>query len=205
MKISDLVEALVNARCTPEAILAAVRVAEADNERTIEQSREKARARLKRWKENHPDSNVSKRSKTLGNVPQRLTSGGVPVEDKPLPQKIEPQVKRESASRLAEDWRLPAEWRQDALNVALPEPLIDTEAANMRDWSLSSPQGAKRDWRAMWRNWCRKAVKDLPRARAGPHRKPSIMDLLNAMDEPNGRSSDPSKATVLYLPAAAGR
>lgn len=59
------------------------------------------------------------------------------------------------ASRLSADWTLPDELRDWAIEQGWPPPLIDHEAERMRDWSLSSPNGAKRDWAATWRNWMR--------------------------------------------------
>lgn len=57
--------------------------------------------------------------------------------------------------RLSADWTLPDELREWAIAQGWPPPLIEHEAERMRDWSLSSPNGAKRDWAAAWRNWMR--------------------------------------------------
>lgn len=175
----------------------------ATNEEADEARKAAQRERTQRARE-------KQRNATVTLQPGYDTRGGdARVEDKPLPTEIEPQEsKRESARavRLAENWQLPVEWRKDAIDTGLPEHLIDAEAANMRDWSLSSPQGAKRDWRAMWRNWCRKAVKDLPRARAGPPgRKPNIKDFFSALGTENADRPKPPETNVFLLPAAAGR
>lgn len=92
------------------------------------------------------------------------------VDDKTSNSEIEPRKISEAkrAFRLADDWTLPVEWRSDALKAGLPEQLIDLEAAKLRDWSRSSKNGAKLDWRAAWRNWCREAAARAPRAREGP-------------------------------------
>lgn len=57
-------------------------------------------------------------------------------------------------TRLAEDWKLPDEWRQLAIGIGLRPHEVDREAGRMRDWSRSSPKGIKLDWKATWRNWC---------------------------------------------------
>jgi len=69
-----------------------------------------------------------------------------------------PKGGQKKASRLPSDWTLPDEWRADALTAGLPPQRIDLEAAKMRDWSVNSAKGAKIDWRAAWRNWCREAA-----------------------------------------------
>ena len=76
--------------------------------------------------------------------------------------------KKQRAARLSADWVLPAEWRQDALDAGLPADRIQIEAERMRDWSMSSPSGAKLNWRASWRNWARGAAEKLPKARGSP-------------------------------------
>lgn len=91
--------------------------------------------------------------------------------------------------RLSESWTLPTGWGQDAIEAGLPAHLIDLEASKMRDWSLSSPNGAKKDWRAAWRNWCRGAAEKLPRARGSPPGRAvdSLIDnLLSQMDQADG-------------------
>jgi len=73
---------------------------------------------------------------------------------------------RKSASRLPSDWTLPAEWLDIAAKIGLSEETARAEADNMRDWSLSAPGGAKLDWLAAWRNWCRRKANEVPKASA---------------------------------------
>jgi hypothetical protein len=110
----------------------------------------------------------------------------------PSTPKENPLRGQKKAVRLPEDWVLRPEWRQDAIDAGLSENLIDLEAAKMRDWSRSSKNGAKLDWRATWRNWCREAAARTPQQRAGPslNRPPTAQELLKArrqeisLDEP---------------------
>lgn len=62
--ITALVETLVSVGATPEMILAAVRTAEAQKDAAIEQSREKARNRVQKWRERQSETsrNVTQRS-----------------------------------------------------------------------------------------------------------------------------------------------
>jgi hypothetical protein len=110
------------------------------------------------------------------------------------------------AQRLSADWTLPDGWGKDAIDAGLPADLIDLEAAKMRDWSLSAPNGASKDWRARWRNWCREAANRLPRARAGPQPRPNpLSDAFGAMrPTPDDRPSETVSGPVRYLPAASG-
>lgn len=58
------------------------------------------------------------------------------------------------ATRLPEDWKLPADWRELAIGLGLRDFEVTREADKMRNWSRSSKNGAKLDWKATWRNWC---------------------------------------------------
>ena len=113
----------------------------------------------------------------------RHSDGAEPIREpisSPSLRSGEARAKPKRASRLSENWKLPVDWRQDALDLGLPEPRIDAEAAKMLDWSLSSPSGAKLDWRAVWRNWCRKAAEERPagNARASPPQKDTAPNAI---------------------------
>jgi hypothetical protein len=140
----------------------------AQAEAVIDRSRAKTRERVQRWRETH-HSNVTERYETSPSVTKRLVREPARVEDKPLLTEIEPlkEGKREArATRLSPEWTLPVEWRADAREAGIPEARIDAVALDLRDWSLSSPNGAKRDWRATWRRWCRRVADE--EAKAGP-------------------------------------
>jgi hypothetical protein len=63
---------------------------------------------------------------------------------------------RKRAFRLSEGWTPPAEFIEYAIGQGLSEGQAHAEAEKMRDWSLSSPNGAKLDWPATWRNWIKR-------------------------------------------------
>jgi Asp-tRNA(Asn)/Glu-tRNA(Gln) amidotransferase C subunit len=136
-------------------------------EAVIEDGREKGRERWRRWDEKRR-SNVGKREQTLANTSRQLAR----TDDLTSKTQIEPLKEEKSArraTRLPETWTLPIEWREDARAAGIPDHLIDGLALDMRDWSLSSPNGAKRDWRATWRTWVRRKAGDLAKQpRAGP-------------------------------------
>jgi uncharacterized protein YdaU (DUF1376 family) len=60
---------------------------------------------------------------------------------------------RKRATRLPEDWRIPEEWIDEAFSRGLTRARAYAEAERMRNWSQSSPNGAKVKWLAVWRNW----------------------------------------------------
>lgn len=116
------------------------------------------------------------------------------------------------AARLSPDWALPIDWRQDAIDAKLPPDRIDAEAAKMRDWSISSPKGAKLDWRATWRNWARQAAETMPRQRGSPANPASstsalansaarLVQTLRSADELRSGSGSSSVPTLIpHLP-----
>ena len=67
---------------------------------------------------------------------------------------------RKRAVRLPADWTLPDDWFQVALDIGLEPDVIRAEAEDIRDWSHSSPKGAKLDWLATWRTWCRRVKRE---------------------------------------------
>lgn len=81
-----------------------------------------------------------------------------PKEDNAKALSCETKPKRR-ASRCPDDWQpkpLPAEL---AASVdAMPPGWIERQLAGMRDWSKSSPNGAKMDWDATWRGWVRREL-----------------------------------------------
>lgn len=109
------------------------------------------------------------------------------------------------AVRLPANWKLPEGWGKDAIDAGLPANLIDLEAARMRDWSLSNRNGACKDWRARWRNWCREAVDRLGKGQGPPKRANQLSDAFGAMRQsPDDRPSETVPDPVRYLPAASG-
>ena len=61
--------------------------------------------------------------------------------------------------------RCPDDWQPTALGEplesqcqAMPCGWMERQLANMRDWSRSSPKGAKLNWDATWRSWLRREL-----------------------------------------------
>lgn len=63
------------------------------------------------------------------------------------------------AARCPDDWKpspLPDDLAQAV--ACLPPGWIERQLAGMRDWSASSPNGAKLNWDATWRGWIRREI-----------------------------------------------
>ena len=158
--ITKLVETLVAVGATPEQILAAVRTAEATKDDALEISREKARNRIKKWRDKQA-CNVTERSVT---DTKRLTRG----EDSSSKKHITEERKKEDASPAAQPkkgTRIPDDFSPDieaAISEGLSRPDAERHARSFCDYWRARPgkEGLKLDWQATWRNWVRKAVAD---------------------------------------------
>jgi hypothetical protein len=80
--------------------------------------------------------------------------------DQPALPFDEPIISPACAKR--SDSRLDPSWQPTQADLAYAEKIgvnAATEAENFRDFWISKagPNGLKRDWAAVWRNWCRKA------------------------------------------------
>ncbi len=73
-------------------------------------------------------------------------------------------VEEESLSPRVRATRLPEGWQptEEETNYARQKGLSDNEISRLRDdivdWSQSSPNGAKLNWRATWQTWVRRCV-----------------------------------------------
>ena len=83
--------------------------------------------------------------------PQR-EDGGWRMEDGEEKKEIQKRAPKR-ASRLDGDFSPSDTMRSFARERGLTDREIALEGEKIRDWSLSSPAGAKLDWEAAWRNW----------------------------------------------------
>ncbi|MEQ9634621.1 MAG: hypothetical protein RLW68_00905 [Devosia marina] len=155
---------------------------EAEEARKAAQRERTRKSRAKR------DGNVTDTSQSQGSnaeVSPKKEIPPTPPKEKTTPSTTEPNGSSKTrAVRLTEDWELPVEWRQDALKAGLAADRIELEAEKMRDWSLSSPNGAKRNWRAAWRNWAKGAAEKQPRGspfRSSPGKPRNIFEASSSL------------------------
>lgn len=120
MRITALVEAMVAAGATPDMILVAVRATEAANEQAMEQSRDKTRARVAKWREKNA-GNVTDGVVTVTNG---LRAGDARVEVKTSNLDIEPVEKKKT--------RGDADGFVNALRALLDEERIDALVKHRR-------------------------------------------------------------------------
>ena len=84
-----------------------------------------------------------------------------------------PKAKGERGERLSEDWVMPIEWLEEALEYRTPEGQALTkkevinEAGRFADYWRAQPgaKGRKANWKATWRNWIRTAGPRIVKAR----------------------------------------
>lgn len=101
--------------------------------------------------------------KPLTNNPPLSPPASVLVEAR------EPKSKRNRSVRLTADWVLPEEFAAFARsyrdpnhpNTQLTDEEIEREGHGIRDWSISSANGAKLDWASTWRGWVRRRTPEI--------------------------------------------
>lgn len=213
MKLSAILAPLLDSKADHETIRAVMLAFEAAQTDALEQRRRADAERQSRKRERDLSRDI-----TLRHSDGALTGAGdVRVEETNSTQKIEPlkEVRKKvaRATRLSSDWSLPDDWRDDGRKAGLSEAAIDREAQAIRDWSLSSPNGAKLDWHAAWRGWCRRAADSPQNQRAGPPAQRrgigGVFDDLEGFlsnGQTNGSGDDEApQGVVLSLPYRAAQ
>lgn len=99
--------------------------------------------------ENTPERQAKDSEKTLKTPEHQDTSSSLRSEG------------NKRATRLPDDWTLPASWGQWALSEGYDERVIRAEAPKFRDFwcSKGGKDATKVDWLATWRNWMRNVPK----------------------------------------------
>jgi hypothetical protein len=72
-------------------------------------------------------------------------------------------AKPRRAVRCPDDWQ-PSALPADLATIVshLPAGWLERQLTGMRDWSAASPNGAKTNWDAAWRNWVRRKLDEEP-------------------------------------------
>jgi len=185
VKLSAILEALVEAGATPQMMLAAVRAHEAQTNDALERRRESDRLRqeAKRGRErnvNHVTSRddavtVSSRDARVVISSSSLRSEGRKALTSFEPKRDEsPKPKTVKAHPLPPDWQ-PEEstWRY-GLDLGRARQHLEGDLEEMRLWALANggANTLKRDWNMALKGWFRRNhEKQSQHARAGP--KPS--------------------------------
>jgi len=222
--IADLVSAGVSAELVGRVAAALsekepvfIKVADETAERRREKDRER-KAEIRRNLRKSSESVDCQSEPYIARADAPVCSNDISNEISKLdtpqsPSGITPTEKSKRAHRLPEDWVLPDDWREAALRKGLSDSEITRQAERILNWSRSSKNGAKLDWRRTWLNW----IDDAPRAnsRAGPaperdYGKGALAELIRNVDErlrnePDGRAEgEISRGNVLSLPVVQG-
>lgn len=205
--IADMVRAGVDPDLigrTAQALAEREPVAMPDEQAERRRAKDRERKQAKRLRNSAESADIAELTPSSS-----LSSPTPPANPSPSPttHKENPPIGgQKKASRLPADWALPEDWRADALKAGLPADLIDREAEKIRDWSVNSAKGAKVDWRAAWRNWCREAADRQKLARGSPPKQPTLSaafgQLARNMDAANvsAHHPEPPRIAVLDVP-----
>jgi hypothetical protein len=195
--VAKLIADMARAGVDPELIgRAAAALAEREPVRIVDEQAERRRAADRERKRLR---NSAESDETADIPSPKKETSPAPLKEKTTPSTTEPNGSSKTrATRLPADWTLPVEWRADAVKAGLPQNRIDLEAEKMRDWSISSPNGAKREWRSAWRNWVKGAADKLargspsfPRTERPDHFANHTRDLIDGQDRSSrSHSSD---------------
>lgn len=150
----------------------------------IEKRRAAAEARYGKGK-NKPDASHMQMDSTCSDT-------GVPPTTDNLSSSLRSEEKAPAPRKRA--CRMPDDFQPDldfAIGEGLSHSEANLEAAKIRDWSKSSPNGAKLDWPATWRSWVRRVISDRkrPHQQAPPARHRSIVDVIDERLEQENASS----------------
>jgi len=204
MKLSAILAPLIAAKVSHEVIMQTVQAWEAAQAEAVDEGKEKARERWRRWKAKQPPANVSKRLPTLAND----SRGGARVEDITSNLEITGQTENKNISPEADksapdaviglptvsEGDFPVSQADiDGWAEAFPGVDVRQQLAAMRQWLLANPtrRKTKRGMRKFVVSWLDRRQNAAPppaqRSTAPPQR--SIDDALD--DIVNGKSHVP--------------
>lgn len=128
MKLSALLAPLIASKASHATIMDVVLAYEAEQAATVDEGKEKARERWRRWKAKQPETNVGKRLSTLANDSH---AGVTRVEDNLLPKKISGQ-KENKKERAPAARRVAADEFKAELTAILDDERIEALCAVRR-------------------------------------------------------------------------
>lgn len=198
--ITALVETLVQAGATPDLILAAVRTAEAQKDEALEQSRQKARNRVQKWRERKAETsrNVTERSVS---TTKRLTRGVDNLQTTEISGEKEKKVTSPSA-RSSRGSRIPDDFQPDidaAVSEGVPRIEAERQARSFCDYWRSKPGagGLKLDWPATWRVWYRRNIPASPKPQStSPPAASHMAEVNSILDAIQGKTHEPARPTI---------
>jgi uncharacterized protein YdaU (DUF1376 family) len=134
--------------------------ADEEIEQMGEKSRKRSEAANKRWKNTDANALQTECKSNATHNTLHITHNTLPIDT----VSAVADHKNSKATLLPDDWILPAQWLQWAIDQGHTLDSATTEAAKFADYWHSQPAGKarKRDWEATWRNWIRNARKPSP-------------------------------------------
>ena len=107
---------------------------------------------------------------------------GMPPHPTPPSDKTEAKAStKKRATRLPDDWFLPSEWGQWAVDeFSMREVDVRSQADRFKDYwiGVGGQKGTKLNWEATWRNWIRKHIEE----KGTSHGKRTYRETASAQD-----------------------
>ena len=144
--------------------------------KVVEKSTKAKAAANERWNKKPSKINTSDDADAM----QTDMLGG--CQPKPEPYKTEAKAStKKRATRLPDDWFLPSEWGQWAVDeFSMREVDVRSQADRFKDYwiGVGGQKGTKLNWEATWRNWIRKHIEE----KGTSHGKRTYRETASAQD-----------------------
>jgi uncharacterized protein YdaU (DUF1376 family) len=130
-------------------------------------------------------------------------------EPEPEPEKKEEDTsvssKKKRGSRLRDDWLLPRDWGEWAVEQGMDPDAVRAEAERFRDYWIAKAgrEASKLDWQATWRNWIRSSIQRNPK-KAQSNAVSDAKRIADIYRRKHGMDCGPDQGVVVPL-LSAGR
>jgi len=113
--------------------------------------------------------------------------------------------KKKRGSRLRDDWLLPRDWGEWAVEQGMDPDAVRAEADRFRDYWIAKAgrEASKLDWQATWRNWIRSSIERNPR-KAQSNAVSDAKRIADIYRSKRGMDCGPDQGVVVPL-LSAGR
>lgn len=201
MKLSAILEPLLRAGVDPDVILDAVRAFEAQMEAAEDATKEKARARWRKWKASQTEANVSKRLQPLANNSRGGATRGENNLQTKIPTGKEGRKEDAPAARSFPDFwslypnKVGKRDAETAFAKALKRADLETILTGLRRYAAKTDD---RPWcnPATWLNqdrWEDQPATVAPSAQSPPNGKPNAFTAYEEIARERGWTDEPER------------
>lgn len=110
-----------------------------------------------RWSAQKEKSKQKQGQNNAKAMPEQCQTECQPEPEPDIKQEAKASLAKKRGNRLPDDWFLPKEWGEWAVDEGYEYDQIKVEADKFKDYwhSVAGAKGVKLDWQATWRNWMR--------------------------------------------------